>query len=180
MYAEYRHRILETPTGDFALAQSCDGAIETGWVHGAANTITLRGVRDDSILPNLAERLMAYFEGEEVAFDDVPLASGSRFMRQCWAACREIPRGHTISYAELAAHAGGSRAAARAAGQAMRRNPQPIITPCHRVVGSSGRLHGFAGSISTSSEALGIKRFLLELEGGLPQATGQVLLGSAA
>jgi methylated-DNA-[protein]-cysteine S-methyltransferase len=175
-----RHRILKTPTGDFAIVQRADGTIETGWVHGRANTIELRGRHDAQLLPELTARLNSYFCGEGVSFDDLPLPRGGDFARRCWAACREIPRGRTISYADLAERAGGSRSAARAAGQAMRRNPQPIITPCHRVVGSNGRLHGFAGSISTSSKALGIKRFLLEMEGGAPQTAEIVCIGPTA
>jgi methylated-DNA-[protein]-cysteine S-methyltransferase len=61
----------------------------------------------------------------------------------------------------------GSPAAARAAGQAMRNNPLPIIVPCHRVVGSNGLLHGFGGTTNQRSKPLEIKRCLLEMEGAL-------------
>lgn len=156
-----RHRVLETPTGKFAISRLADGTIRTGWVSGGGVT---PGRHDPTLMPELADRLMRYFDGEDVHFDDVPLPQSTAFFRRCWSACREIPRGETISYAELARRAGLSESAARAAGQAMRRNPQPIITPCHRVIGSTGRLHGFAGSTSTSGEALGVKRFLLDME----------------
>ena len=74
-----------------------------------------------------------------------------------------FPTGETRTYGELA-KAAGSPKAARAAGQAMRHNPIPIITPCHRVIATSGKLHGFAGKTNLKSKELKIKHYLLQLE----------------
>jgi methylated-DNA-[protein]-cysteine S-methyltransferase len=115
----------------------------------------------------LVEKLQRYFEGEPVAFDE-PLdpSIGTDFQRRVWALTRDIPRGQTRTYGQLA-RAAGSPEAARAVGQAMAGNPWPVVVPCHRVLGSDGSLTGFGGGID-------MKRRMLQLEGA--QAAGQQLL----
>jgi methylated-DNA-[protein]-cysteine S-methyltransferase len=106
----------------------------------------------------LASKLCRYFEGETVVFDEPLDASlGTDFQRKVWAITRAIPRGQTRTYGEIAREA-GSPGAARAVGQAMARNPWPIVVPCHRVVGSDGSLTGFGGGVA-------MKRQMLALEG---------------
>jgi methylated-DNA-[protein]-cysteine S-methyltransferase len=109
----------------------------------------------------LVERLQAYFEGEDVSFDDVPLdlEHGTPFLEQCAHALRAIPRGEVVTYGELAALA-GAPGAARAAGSFCARNRLGLFVPCHRVVAAGG-----LGSYG--SYGLGYKRRLLELEGAL-------------
>lgn len=106
----------------------------------------------------LVDKLQRYFEGEDVTFNE-PLdpTLGTEFQRQVWALTRAIPRGQTRSYGEIARQA-GSPGAARAVGQAMARNPWPIVVPCHRVVGHDGRLTGFGGGLE-------MKLRMLEMEG---------------
>jgi len=101
----------------------------------------------------LRRRVRAWLAGTPDGFEDVPLPSGTPFQRACWRACRRIPPGEVRTYAWLAAAAGSPRAA-RAAGQAMRRNPCPIVVPCHRVVGASGRLGGYGGSEAAGAAGL--------------------------
>ena len=159
-----RYRILDGFTGPFAVVEDVAGNITTGWL--TQRREELSGAREDpSMAARLVARLEAYFAGKHVDFDDVPLPPGREFHRLCWNACRRIPRGETRSYADLAEMAGGSRGAARAAGQAMRHNPIPIVVPCHRVIAASGKLHGFSGSQDAEGSELSIKRALLELEG---------------
>ncbi|MDH7487053.1 MAG: methylated-DNA--[protein]-cysteine S-methyltransferase [Anaerolineae bacterium] len=116
------------------------------------------GQADDGRLASLKARLQAYFRGEAVDFADLPLDThqGTEFQQRVWAATRAIPRGQTRSYGALAQEV-GSPGAARAVGQAMARNPWPIVVPCHRVVGHDGRLTGFGGGLE-------MKRRLLEME----------------
>ena len=106
------------------------------------------------------DKLRRYFAGEDVAFDE-PLDSrmGTAFQKRVWRLTRAIPRGETRSYGELAREA-GSPGAARAVGQAMARNPWPVVVPCHRVVGHAGGLTGFGGGLD-------MKERMLRMEGAL-------------
>jgi methylated-DNA-[protein]-cysteine S-methyltransferase len=165
-----RYRTFRTPVGPFALIQSASGALSAAWLTGG-HGLPPGARRDPRLSADLSDRLARYFRGEVVAFDDVPTPDGPGFHRRCWAACRTIPRGETRTYGELAALAGAGPGTARAAGQAMRRNPLPVIVPCHRVVGQGGRLHGYSGSQDPNGPPLAIKRCLLQLEGAFEEGT---------
>jgi methylated-DNA-[protein]-cysteine S-methyltransferase len=164
-----RYRSFRTPVGPFALIEAATGEITAAWLTtgGHDRALPAGAQRDDGLLPDLSDRLGRYFRGEAVDFDDVPTPHGSPFYRRCWDACRTIRRGETRSYGELASLAGKDPGAARAAGQAMRRNPLPVIVPCHRVVARDGRLYGYSGSRDPDGPQLAVKRCLLELEGAL-------------
>ena len=102
----------------------------------------------------------AYFAGDFRALDAIPLDSAGAppFHTAAWTACRQIPPGETRSYRWLAA-AAGSPQASRAAGQAMARNPWPLVVPCHRVIGSAGKLHGYgAGGLTVKARLLEMER----------------------
>jgi methylated-DNA-[protein]-cysteine S-methyltransferase len=102
-------------------------------------------------------QLQEYFEGKRRTFElPVDLGHGSEFRRAVWRRVATIPYAATISYAELAAEA-GRPSAYRAAGSACGANPIAVIIPCHRVIGSDKKLHGFGGGFD-------IKRWLLEHE----------------
>jgi methylated-DNA-[protein]-cysteine S-methyltransferase len=102
-------------------------------------------------------QLKEYFEGKRRAFDlPLDVGQGSEFRRAVWRRVATIPYAATISYAELAAEA-GRPSAYRAAGSACGANPVAVIIPCHRVIGSDRKLHGFGGGFD-------IKRWLLDHE----------------
>ncbi|MFW6174275.1 MAG: methylated-DNA--[protein]-cysteine S-methyltransferase [Chloroflexota bacterium] len=104
------------------------------------------------VFVDLRARIESYFKGEHADLSDIPIdlqGSGSSFFVRARMACRLIPSGETRTYAWLASAAGSPRAS-RAAGQAMARNPLPLLVPCHRVIGSDGGLHGFGGSVGLS------------------------------
>jgi methylated-DNA-[protein]-cysteine S-methyltransferase len=108
-------------------------------------------------LTDLVKRLRDYLGGQRVDFpDDLEIGLGTPFQQRVWAATRLIPYGETRSYRWVAGQIGSSRAA-RAVGQALGRNPLPIVVPCHRVIASDGRLVGFGGGLA-------MKRHLLEME----------------
>lgn len=117
-----------------------------------------RGVRDAADPGGFVSRMTAWFAGALDALDDIPVdPGGTPFAREVRLALRGIPPGETRSYGELAAAVGRPRAV-RAVGRANATNPVPIVLPCHRVIGSDGRLTGYGGGI-------GRKAWLLRHEG---------------
>ncbi len=113
----------------------------------------------------LRERFAAYFAGDGSAFEGLVLdAGGTVFQESVWEVMRGIGFGEVITYAEVANRLGKDGAKyGRAVGAASGANPIPVITPCHRVVGSDGSLTGFGGGMET-------KRWLLEHEGAMSEA----------
>jgi len=117
---------------------------------------TLEPMAFDSVL----KQIERYFKGDNDALRHITLdiEKSSPFFEASWQACISIPAGQTRSYAWLAAAAGSPRAA-RAAGQAMARNKLALIIPCHRVIGSSGKLHGYgAGGLEVKSRLLALEQ----------------------
>jgi len=109
---------------------------------------------------SVLKQIECYFKGENDALTRITLdiEKSSPFFEASWQACRSIPAGETRSYSWLAA-AAGSPGAARAAGQAMARNNIVLIIPCHRVIGSSGKLHGYgAGGLEVKSRLLALEQ----------------------
>lgn len=105
------------------------------------------------LLRRAVEELCEYFAGTRRDFT-VPLApAGTPFQQQVWAALREIPYGETSTYGRIAARI-GRPSACRAVGMANNRNPIAIIIPCHRVVGSTGALTGYAAGLSVKEQLL--------------------------
>lgn len=116
-----------------------------------------RATPSPGFFQDLIKRLTIYFQGQKTAFpDELDLASATPFQREVWRATRLIPYGETRSYTWVAEQIGKPRAA-RAAGQALSRNPLPIVIPCHRVLTISGGLGGYRGGME-------MKRYLLRLE----------------
>jgi len=112
---------------------------------------------DISLFGDLPDRLSRYFEGEAVAFTDhLDLNNATPFQFAVWQIVRSIPYGQTRSYGWVARQMGIPRGA-RAVGQALARNPLPVVVPCHRVISSRGELSGF-------SYGLAMKRRLLQIE----------------
>jgi methylated-DNA-[protein]-cysteine S-methyltransferase len=114
--------------------------------------------RDARPFVGIHAELDAYFSGQLTAFTTPIKLEGTPFQQRVWAALRTIPYGETWSYARLATTLGHAQAV-RAVAAANGRNPLSIIIPCHRVIGSSGKLVGYAGGLDR-------KRQLLELEQG--------------
>lgn len=118
----------------------------------------------DTLPGDAATQVQSYFAGERFVFD-VPLApEGTPFQQSVWQALLTIPYGETCSYADIATTLNKPKAV-RAVGAANGRNPIPIIIPCHRVIGSNGRLTGYAGGLDTKS-------YLLQLEQAHRPAAG--------
>lgn len=106
---------------------------------------------------NFTQQLTEYFNGQRQTFS-LPLnPDGTKFQQMVWQALLDIPYGKTATYKQIAEHI-GRPTACRAVGNAIHHNPLPIVIPCHRVVGSNGKLTGFALGLDT-------KKILLHIEG---------------
>lgn len=115
---------------------------------------------EEAIFAQARRCLERYFAGEVAALAELELdlTDAPPFYAAAWDACRAIPAGETRSYAWLAA-AAGRPGAARAAGQAMAKNRLALVIPCHRVIGSSGDLHGYgAGGLAVKAQLLAMER----------------------
>lgn len=152
--AERPFRCFETPLGAMRVEADARGVTSLyfadAWAEPGGTGETARCLADAEA------QVVEYFSGRRRSFD-LPLSlSGSDFQLRVWRALAEIPYGETRSYGAVAA-ALGNPGAARAVGMANNRNPVLIVIPCHRVVGRSGQLVGYAGGIDR-------KRYMLELE----------------
>ncbi|MES2171646.1 MAG: methylated-DNA--[protein]-cysteine S-methyltransferase [Actinomycetota bacterium] len=154
-----RHALVPTVLGDLTVVATGDaiaGLYFPGhWYLPPAGSIGER-VDADPVIHQAARQLRDYLSGDLRDFDLTVATAGDELQEQVWAMLREIPFGETTTYGALAERL-GNRALAQAVGQAVGHNPVSIIIPCHRVVGATGKLTGFAGGLER-------KRFLLELE----------------
>lgn len=116
---------------------------------------------DRLVLKDAVDQLTAYTRGERSRLTFPVAPHGTPFQRAVWDTLRRIPAGEVWSYAQVA-HAIGKPGAARAIGQANRRNPVPVAVPCHRVVTAQGTIGGYMGRVHGRDT---LKRRLLELEG---------------
>jgi methylated-DNA-[protein]-cysteine S-methyltransferase len=102
-------------------------------------------------------QLTAYFNGQLQEFS-LPLApQGTDFMQAVWSALRAVRYGKTASYQDIATAIGNPKAV-RAVGQANHRNPLPIFIPCHRIIGSNGKLVGYAGGLAMKQQLLALEK----------------------
>lgn len=125
---------------------------------GVVRGVIFDGAAGAPLTEPYARAMRAYLAGQPIPLElPVDLSAMPEFTRRVLLACRQIPFGTTMSYGELAALIGQPKAA-RAVGQALGRNPIPVIIPCHRVIGCGGSLTGFGGGLEW-------KRNLLEHEG---------------
>lgn len=133
-------------TGTYFTGQKYDATPQPDW-------------EEDEALPVLCRargQLLEFFAGRRTVFD-LPLAlAGTAFQTKVWTALLDIPHGATHSYGQLSQSL-GARAAVRAVGAAVGRNPISVIVPCHRVIGADGSLTGYAGGLERKRELLALE-----------------------
>ena len=142
-----KHRIIDSPVGELTLVVE-DGVLVALYTSGQKyypDAVAL-GERDDKVAADAVAQLAGYFAGERADFDLDLAPHGTAFQQRVWAELRAIPAGETRSYGEIAL-ALGSPGASRAVGAATGRNPISNIVPCHRLVGSTGAMTGYAGGV---------------------------------
>lgn len=151
------HAVVDSPVGELTLVGNGDALTGVYFPeHVRRPEQATFGLRDDAAFSAAHRQLDEYFDGRRTRFELDLAPRGNAFQHKVWAQLREIPFGETRSYGQLAL-ALGDPALARAVGAANGQNPLSIIVPCHRVVGSDGRLTGYAGGLAR-------KAFLLEWE----------------
>jgi methylated-DNA-[protein]-cysteine S-methyltransferase len=149
------HMIVESPIGDLLLLGDGDSLVGLYTAEHVRRPDPL-GDRSERGLEQAREELAEYFTAGRREFG-IPLAArGTEFQRQVWSALAAIGYGQTASYRDIANRIGNPKAV-RAVGMANGRNPISIIVPCHRVVGATGDLTGYAGGLAA-------KRWLLDHE----------------
>jgi methylated-DNA-[protein]-cysteine S-methyltransferase len=156
----HAHKKMKSPVGALTLVASEKGLAAILWEDDDPLRVRIEVGPEDPRHPVLVEaerQLNEYFAGTRREFSVVLDFVGTPFQQTVWQALLGIPFGETRSYGELARQI-GRPSAARAVGAANGKNPVSIIAPCHRVVGSSGELTGFAGGLAA-------KELLLRLEG---------------
>lgn len=152
-----RYSIVESPLGRILIAGSGHGIRTVSFLDGTAPVhISSDWMLSPESFRNAEEQLTAYFRGALREFDVELDLEGTEFQIEVWNELRRVPYGRTSSYTEIAAAIGRPKAV-RAVGAANGANPVPVFIPCHRILGSDGRLTGYRGGID-------IKRRLIELE----------------
>ena len=155
----YQYKLMPSPVGELTLVAR-DGKLSAIlWEVERANRVRLGELieaNDSPVLRETERQLKEYFAGTRNQFELELDFAGTDFQKQVWQALLTIPFGETRSYSQIAEQIGNPKAV-RAVGAANGRNPISIIAPCHRVVGASGGLTGFAGGLEA-------KQYLLTLE----------------
>lgn len=155
----YSYKDMDSPVGRLRIIASAKGLVAVLWNADDLLRIGARDLKEDregGLLMETERQLKEYFDRKRRAFD-LPLdLMGTDFQKKVWNALLGIPFGKTKSYGDLAKQLGDLKAV-RAVGGALNKNPVSIIVPCHRVIGATGDLVGFAGG-------LGTKNYLLRLE----------------
>jgi methylated-DNA-[protein]-cysteine S-methyltransferase len=152
---------MPSPVGKLLIVADEEGLIETAFADGRTTPIVNPswidvGTCGGALLREPVRQLDAFFGGELRDFHLPLKPRGTSFQQRVWKLLCEIPFGETISYGELARRA-GNPAASRAVGLANGSNPIAIIIPCHRVIGSNGKLTGYGGGLHN-------KRWLIDFE----------------
>jgi methylated-DNA-[protein]-cysteine S-methyltransferase len=159
----YAGKAFASPIGQLKLVASDAGLAAILWENDDPDRVRLGPVAEDAGHPFLAEterQLGAYFAGTLKSFT-VPLDfRGTDFQKRVWAALLTIPFGGTRSYGEIARQIGRPNAV-RAVGGANGKKPISIIAPCHRVIGTNGKLTGFAGGLEAKAYLLALERSTL-------------------
>ena|ERR1700712_4226879 len=171
----FTYRFTDSPVGQLKLIAKGACLAAVLWENDRPDRVLLGAMSEDqgSDILNRAERQLAeYFAGTRNRFDLALDFHGTDFQKKVWQALLTIPFGQTRSYLEIAVQI-GNPAAVRAVGAANGKNPISIVTPCHRVIGSSGALTGFAGGLAA-------KALLLNLEGWTAQPANRRVAASGS
>lgn len=152
-----------SPVGPLLLVSKSAALTEINFpVNGQARPADATWQMREEAFREVVRQLDAYFSGNLETFDIELAPRGTRFQQRVWEELLRIPYGETISYGELARRIGNPNAS-RAVGLANGSNPIPIIIPCHRVIGSNGKLTGYGGGLPIKEKLLALEKRQLRL-----------------
>ncbi|MBS1816004.1 MAG: methylated-DNA--[protein]-cysteine S-methyltransferase [Acidobacteria bacterium] len=153
------YKVINSPVGKLKLIASEKGLMAILWENDKPDRVRLGNLTEDGkhpVLKQTEQQLVEYFQGKRKEFSVVLDMRGTTFQKNVWEALLAIPFGETRSYGQLAKEL-GKPGAMRAVGAANGRNPISIIVPCHRVIGTNGKLTGFAGGLETKAHLLALE-----------------------
>ena len=154
---------VESPVGPLLLVGDEAGLRQILFVNGRHRAKPdPEWMEDPKPFKETIAQLKAYFAGEREDFDLTLAPEGTEFQQKVWKRLCEIPFGETVSYGEIARKIGNPQAS-RAVGLANGSNPIPIVIPCHRVIGSNGKLTGYGGGLPIKEKLLALERKQLRL-----------------
>lgn len=154
MSTETYYNIYSSPFGDIALSANKSGLTALAFQSGAAALeLPENYSTNESLFADVRQQLDEYFSGERTTFDVALSPQGTPFQQKVWQALTTIKQGETKSYAWLAEKINNKKAV-RAVGTANGANPIALIIPCHRVIGSNGKLTGYAGGLALKEQLL--------------------------
>ncbi|MFI0264123.1 methylated-DNA--[protein]-cysteine S-methyltransferase [Streptomyces sp. NPDC017056] len=165
MSATTVHTTLDSPLGELLLVGETSATAPGGTALASLSVPDQKGgaavppahTRAPAAFAEIAAQLTAYFEGRRTRFDLAYVPGGTDFQQRVWQALDAVPYGETVTYGDIAARIGAARAAVRAVGTAIGRNPLLVVRPCHRVIGANGTLTGYAGGLERKQRLLALE-----------------------
>jgi methylated-DNA-[protein]-cysteine S-methyltransferase len=154
------YKTIESPIGTLTLVATNQGLAAILWENDDPKRVRLGPLVEHKTHPLLCqagEQLGEYFQGKRRTFSIAFDPAGTRFQKNVWNALSKIPYGETQTYGQIARQLGNPKAV-RAVGAANGRNPISIMVPCHRVIGASGKLTGFAGGLAAKARLLTLEQ----------------------
>ena len=152
-------KVVKTPIGRLAISASDNAVVELAFLMGDAKRLDFTtSNKAQAQVDKAIKWITDYFAGNQADYQGQLDLSGTEFQLAVWAEISKIKHGQTLSYGEIARRIGRPKAS-RAVGAAVGANPIPLIVPCHRVMGTSGKITGYSGG-----DGIPTKRKLLKLE----------------
>ncbi|MEU2687419.1 methylated-DNA--[protein]-cysteine S-methyltransferase [Streptomyces hygroscopicus] len=156
------HTTIDSPLGELLLVGERSATAPGGTALTSLSVpgqkggaVVQDGWREDAgAFSEIVSQLRAYFDGARTRFHIECVEGGTDFQRRVWKALETIPYGTTVSYGDIARQIGAPRTAVRSVGTAIGRNPLLVVRPCHRVIGASGALTGYAGGLERKERLL--------------------------
>ena len=156
------HTTIDSPLGELLLVGERSATAPGGTALTSLSVpgqkggaVVQDGWREDAgAFTEIVSQLRAYFDCAHTRFHIECVEGGTDFQRRVWKALETIPYGTTVSYGDIARQIGAPRTAVRSVGTAIGRNPLLVVRPCHRVIGASGALTGYAGGLERKERLL--------------------------